>query len=94
MINFYQSNGKAKVWRKKESAHDPKHTSLSVKHGGGNVMAWACMASSGTGSLIFIEDVTHNGSRKMNSEVYRNILSGNLRKDANKLRQSLHHAAK
>ena len=84
-INFYQSDGKAKVWRKKGTAHDPKHTSSSVKHGGGNVMAWACMASSGTGSLIFIEDVTHDGSSKMNSEVYRNILSANLRKDATKL---------
>ena len=28
-------------------AHDPKHTSSSVKHGGGSVLAWACMASSG-----------------------------------------------
>lgn len=84
-MNLYQSDGKAKVWRKKGSAHDPKHTSSSVKHGGGNVMAWACMASSGTGSLIFIDDVTHDGSSKMNSEVYRNILSANLKKDATKL---------
>ena len=84
-INLYQSDGKAKVWRKKGSAHDPKHTSSSVKHSGGNVMAWACMASSGTGSLIFIDDVTHDGSSKMNSEVYRNILSANLKKDATKL---------
>ena len=36
-INLYQNDGKAKVWRKKGSAHDPKHTSSSVKHGGGNV---------------------------------------------------------
>lgn len=48
-------------------------------------MAWACMASSGTGSFIFIDDVTHDGSSKMNSEVYRNILSANLKKDATKL---------
>ena len=76
-INLYQSDGKAKVWRKKGTAYDPKHTSSSVKHGGGNVMAWACMAASGTDSLIFIDDVTDDGSSRMNSEVYRNILSAN-----------------
>ncbi len=48
-------------------------------------MDWACMASSGTGSLIFIDDVTHAGSSKINSEVYRNILSANLKKDTTKL---------
>ena len=32
----------------------PKHTSSSVKHGGGSVMAWAYMPVSGVGSLIFI----------------------------------------
>ena len=84
-INLYQSDGKAKVWRKKGTAHDPKHTSSSVKHGGGNVMAWACMAASGTGSFIFIDDVTDDGSSRMNSEVYRNILSANLRRNAFKL---------
>ncbi len=54
-------------------------------HYTGNVMAWAFIASSGTGSLIFINDVTHDGSSKINSEVYRNILSDNLQKDATKL---------
>ena len=29
-MNLYQSNGKAKVRRKKGSAHDPKHTSISL----------------------------------------------------------------
>lgn len=33
------------------------------------VMAWVCMVASGTGSLIFIDDVTHNASSRMNSEV-------------------------
>ncbi len=42
-----------------------------LKHSGGNVTAWAFIASSGTGSLIFINDVTHDGSSKINSEVYR-----------------------
>ncbi len=48
-------------------------------------MAWACMAASGTGSLIFIDDVTDDGSSRMNSEVYRNILSANLQRNAFKL---------
>ena len=72
------------MWRKKGTAYDPKHTSSSVKHGG-NVMAWACMAASGTGSLIFIDDVTDDGSSRMNSEVYRNTLSASLRRNALKL---------
>lgn len=51
------------------------HTTSSVKYGGEGVMAWACMAATGTGSLVFIDDITADGSSKMNSEVYRNILS-------------------
>ncbi len=31
------------MWRKKGTAKDPKRTASSVKHGGGDVMAWACM---------------------------------------------------
>ncbi len=70
-INLYKSDGKRRVWRRKGTAHDPKHTTSSVKHGGGSVMAWACMAASGTGSLIFIDVVTADKSSRMNSEVFR-----------------------
>ncbi len=93
-INFDQKDGKAEVWIKKGSAHDPKNTSSSVKHGGGDVMAWASMASSGTGSLIFIDDVTHDGSSKMTSEVHRNILSAILKRCNRTNWEILHHAAR
>ncbi len=36
-MNLYLSDGKAKMWRKKGTANDPKHTASSVKHG---VVAW------------------------------------------------------
>ncbi|CAJ0938076.1 unnamed protein product, partial [Ranitomeya imitator] len=36
-INLYQNDGKKKVWRRKGTAHDPRHTTSSVKHGGGNI---------------------------------------------------------
>lgn len=62
---LYQSE--AKVWRKNCSAHDPKHTNSSVKHGRVNFLAWVCIATCGTGSLIFINDVTDDGSCRMNS---------------------------
>uniref|UniRef100_A0AAZ3QDP7 Transposase n=1 Tax=Oncorhynchus tshawytscha TaxID=74940 RepID=A0AAZ3QDP7_ONCTS len=81
-MNMYQSDGKRKVWREKIHAHDPKHTTSSVKHGGGDVMAWACMAASGIG---FIDNVTADRIRTMNSEVYRNILSAQIKPNASKL---------
>ena len=34
-IKLYQSDGKKKMWRQKGITQDPKHTSSSVKRGGG-----------------------------------------------------------
>ena len=73
-LTFQKTDEKAKVWRKKGSALDLKDTSSSVKHGGGSVMAWACMAASGVGSQIFFDDLTHDGSSRMNSEVFILVL--------------------
>ena len=84
-INLYQNDGKRRVWRREGTAQDPKHTTSSVKHGGGSVMVWACMAASGTGSLIFIDDVTADKSSRMNSEVFRAILSAHIQPNASKL---------
>ena len=37
-INLYQSDVKCKVWRRANTADDPRNTNSSVKHGGGNVI--------------------------------------------------------
>ena len=38
-------------------------------------MVWECMAANRTGSLVFIEDVTVEIRSKMNSQVYKAILT-------------------
>lgn len=48
-------------------------------------MALACIASNGTGSLVFIDDVTEDGSSHMNSEVYMNILSAHIQPNSAKM---------
>lgn len=42
--------------KKERKTHDMKHSTSSVRHGGG-VMAWPCIDARGTGSLVFIDDV-------------------------------------
>lgn len=56
-----------------------QHTTSSVKHGGGSVMAWACMAANGTGSLVFIDDVTADKSSR------KAILSAQIQPNASEL---------
>uniref|UniRef100_A0A0E9TMY0 Uncharacterized protein n=1 Tax=Anguilla anguilla TaxID=7936 RepID=A0A0E9TMY0_ANGAN len=47
------------------------HLSSMVE--GCGVMAGACMAASGTNSVVFIDDATSNGSNRITAEMYRNI---------------------
>lgn len=43
------------------------------------------MAAFGQSLLIFTNDVTHDGIKRINSEVYRNIQSGNFQKNTSNL---------
>lgn len=63
--SYRHREGKVKVWRRKESAHDPNDTSQNVKCSGGGVMNWACMAAARPDSLFFIDDITHDSSCKI-----------------------------
>lgn len=73
-INLCQTGGREKK-RRVETAHDPKNTTSSVNHSGGSVMTWVCMTLSGTGSLVF-----HDNMTQMDYEVRRGKLSTDLAK--------------
>lgn len=70
-FNMCQSDRMKRVYRKKGQAMNPKYIIPTVKHGGGSNMAWGCMASSGVGSIEFI-------NVKMNALIYVDILRNNL----------------
>ncbi|GFV49089.1 transposable element Tcb2 transposase [Trichonephila clavipes] len=50
----------------------------TVKHGGGSIMVWDCMAATGVGNLVIID-------RIMNQYSYLNILKNNPSQSASKL---------
>lgn len=67
-----------KIWRSKNQELAENNMVATVKHGGGSVMVWGCMAVSGVGNLVFIEST-------MNKIDYLNILKNNLRPSVEKL---------
>lgn len=77
-FNLFGSDGKKCVWRKKNTALDRKNMKATVKHGGGHVMVWGCMAASGTGKMAIIDGI-------MNARGYIEILRHNLLESSTKL---------
>lgn len=77
-FNLFGHDGRQRVWRKRNTALDPKNVNLTVKHGGGHVMVWGCFAASGVGSLHFVD-------KTMTAADYVAILKANLRQSAEKL---------
>ena len=66
------------MWRKKNTELETSNLQATVKHGGGGVMVWGCMAASGVGELVFIDGT-------MDQYVYLDILKNNLQRSAQKL---------
>ena len=71
-------NAKHDVWWKTNTAHDPEHTILTVKHGGSSIMLWGCLSPAGIGKLVRVLG-------KMDGAKYRTILEENLLESAKKL---------
>lgn len=67
--------------REKGMAHDLKNTTSSGKHDGVSVTLQACMAASGTESLMFINNVTADKSSRSNSAVCGAVLFFKIQAD-------------
>lgn len=70
--------GRKLVWRKSGTAFDVQNLAPTVKHGGGGVMVWGCMAANGVGNLIFIDSI-------IDHKAYLQILKDNLQESREKL---------
>lgn len=63
-------------WEENETAHDrskPHHLSNMVEE-----TARECIPASESGLLVFIDDMTAEGSSRMDSEVYRVMISAQI----------------
>ncbi|GFV41650.1 transposable element Tcb2 transposase [Trichonephila clavipes] len=67
-----------KSWRKNKTALEPKNVLPTLKHSGGNVMVWGCVAHNGAGNLALI-------GNKMNALAYIDVLRHTLLDSAKKL---------
>ncbi|KAK3568380.1 hypothetical protein QTP86_005581 [Hemibagrus guttatus] len=66
-IKLFGINSTCHVWRRRNAAYDPKNTTPTVNHGGGNIMLWGCFSAKGTGQL-------HRIKGTMDGAMYRQIL--------------------
>lgn len=70
-IMLYYHDGPSKVWRKRNTALQPKNIIPTVKFGKLSVMVWGCISSKGVGRLRIFNDV-------MTKEYYLDILKNEL----------------
>ena len=66
------------MWRKSNTELQAKHVHSTVKHDGGHVMVWGCMAANGVGNLGFVEGT-------LKAVDYVKVLRDNLSRSASKL---------
>lgn len=76
--NVFGSDGRRRVWRLPNQALNPKNLNPTVKHGGGSVMVWGCMAANGVGKMEFVDGI-------MDQFKYQGILDRNLKESARQL---------
>lgn len=71
-INIWGSNGCTYYWTQPDSPLRANHINVTVKHGGGSLMMWGCMAYRGVGYGCHIQET-------MDSALYCEILSTSLK---------------
>ncbi|GFV43210.1 transposable element Tcb1 transposase [Trichonephila clavipes] len=76
-FNIFGSDGLQYVWRKPNTELEKQYLTSTVKHGGGSVLVWGCMAANEVGKLCFIVGI-------MTAHTYIDILCHNLQSSAQK----------
>ena len=56
-MELFGLNDHRYVWREKVEACKPKNTIPTVKHRGGSIMVWGCIAAGGTCALRKIDGI-------------------------------------
>lgn len=77
-FNIFGCDGDRRIYRENGRALDKENLFGTVKHGGGHVVVWGCMAASGVGRLVFVEG-------NMDKNQYLRILQENLKQSASHL---------
>ncbi|KAI4888254.1 hypothetical protein NFI96_002330 [Prochilodus magdalenae] len=78
-IELFGHNNGRYAWGEKNTALREKHLLPTVKFGGGSIMLWGCVASTGTGNLVKVEG-------RMDSSQYQQILETNVQESVTKLK--------
>jgi transposase len=68
---LFETDGRARVWRRVGEAYNIDCIQPTVKFGGGSVMFWGCFSWDGVGPLVLVEQT-------INSEAYVNVLANNF----------------
>lgn len=76
--NLLHSDGRTIIWRRKDEEYSSDCITATIKSGQQNLLFWGCMASSGVGSLKFIEGI-------MDKYMYKDILNDHMLPSARNL---------
>ena len=68
---MFGAYGGTRVWRQPNKVYETGNTKPTVKHGGGCIMLWGYISSSGVGTMEFIDGI-------MDTFVYNGILKRNV----------------
>jgi transposase len=70
-INRFGSDGRVWSWCRDEDPLLPQNVKQTIKHGGGNIKIWGCMAANGVGGMCKIDSI-------LDSQLYLQILQVEL----------------
>lgn len=70
-INRFGSDGQRWTWYRDGESLQPRNVTETTKHGGGHIMIWGCITSSGIGYMCDIEGI-------MDQHLYKEILENEL----------------